>query len=69
MVLTEYPVAFSNIGTRTSRSPESCVLVVVERISVREAGMGVWAARGPAATRSATTERANRRRVMICFLL
>src|SRR6185503_16655651 len=34
MVLTLRPLCFSNIGTSTSSSPESWVLVVVERITV-----------------------------------
>jgi hypothetical protein len=33
MVFTVVPVFFSNRGTRTSRSPESCVLVVVDKMT------------------------------------
>ena len=39
IVLTVYPLCFSNIGTKTSRSPESTVLVVVESIIVLEAAI------------------------------
>jgi hypothetical protein len=38
MVLTKKPVVFSKIGIKTSRSPESWVLVVVDKITVL-----VWA--------------------------
>src|SRR5581483_2390472 len=57
IVLTEYPVCFSNIGTRTSSRPESWVLVVVERITTLE---GVWAVAGagPALHASAATSAA-----------
>ena len=34
IVFTVYPVFFSNSGTSTSSSPESCVLVVVDRMTV-----------------------------------
>src|SRR2546425_4291073 len=53
-VFTVRPVCRSKIGTRTSSRPESCVLVVVDRMTVRDAG--VCAA--PAATPSTMTKRA-----------
>src|SRR5439155_1586297 len=53
-VFTVRPACRSKIGTRTSSRPESCVLVVVDRMTVRDAG--VCAA--PAATPSTMTKRA-----------
>ena len=40
IVFTVRPVLFSKSGTSTSRSPESCVLVVVDRMTVPD---GAWA--------------------------
>ena len=42
MVFTLSPLCFSNIGTRTSSRPESCVLVVVERMTTLD-----WARAAP----------------------
>ena len=58
-VFSVNPVCCSNIGTSTSSRPESWVLVVVERMTVRDAGG--WAAAGTRA--SATTRRATATRV------
>ena len=48
IVLTVSPVFFSNMGTSTSRSPESCVLVVVDRITVADCAQA-----GPARAKTA----------------
>src|SRR5690349_13378065 len=61
MVFTVRPESFSNAGIRTSRSPESCVLVVVARMIVFVAES---AARAPSVrphARSAAAIRALRR--------
>ena len=59
IVFTKKPVFFSNAGIRTSRSPESCVLVVVARIRFFDAAVAGTALNMAAAHASATTRNAN----------
>src|SRR5690349_18104182 len=60
IVFTVYPLSRSNIGTRTSRSPESCVLVVVDRMTGERAACAAMC-RGAPIDNARTTTNSRRR--------
>ena len=65
IVFTVRPVFFSKSGTSTSRSPESCVLVVVDRMTVPE---GAWAHAAVDRTSPSRTSTARRPRRPIVLM-